>query len=138
MGIINRDLSTSEKQTVYTESLGLVATGATIPLMVVPYYSVLTGGAIGVFGLSGSPQYSLYMTRFIVGTGVTVMTLAPAITPLTFGTSGYMSFGVTSGITLQPGDLIGVVSSVSNTASYVTVSLVVKAIEDIRKNITTV
>lgn len=136
MGIINRDLSRGEKEQVFTESLGLVATGATIPIMVVPFYSVCDGAAIGVFGLSGSPQYSLYLTRFIVGTGVTVMTIAPAITPLTFGTSGYMSFGVTSGITLQPGDIFGVVSSVANTAAYVTVTLVIKAIEDIRKNIT--
>jgi hypothetical protein len=92
MAIVNRTLDASEQRKVM--EISLVATqlvnGATTPVAIVPYPSVLDAGEIVMFGISGAPQFSLAVSRFIPGAGSTsyIVAVGTSNIPLAYGTSG--------------------------------------------------
>lgn len=140
MAIVNRSLDVSEQRKVFKYSDKLMATGVTAPICVVPWPSTIDGAMLAAFGLSGSPTYQVFVNRFIVGTGFTTWALTGAEVPSAFGTSGVLARGmsmVASGSTLlnlQANDLLTVTSAVANTASTVSVAVVLKPIQDIKYN----
>lgn len=140
MAVINRTLDQSQQRFTMNAQAGAVATGVTGILGIVPTPCVLEAGQIAAFGLSGAPSYQLTVQRFIVGTGITAITIGGANVPPAFGTSGLAVSGVSlnaAGSTLNnllPGDVIMYLSGVANTAvTGLAVSLVMRPIQDIKK-----
>ena len=143
MAILNRSLDGSEQQKVFQERTGTVATGVTLPIMVVPYPSVLKGAQMWAYGLSGAPTWTLKVHRFIVGTGATYFAVSGANAVPAFGTSGVPQSGASllaSGNTLLnlvTDDVLMLESGGANTAvndGVVAVSL--QPIQDIKKHFT--
>lgn len=134
MGLINRDKDTTEKQFPLTASLGLVSTGQTTPLTVVPFMSNLTAAQLAATGLSGSPNYSLWASRLLTA-GITTFNVGASLVAANFGVSGGQSFVCATGVTLNAGDVLYLNTAVANTAAYATVTLVLKALEDFRNTL---
>ena len=143
MAVINRTKDVTEQRKIFTYSAGAFATGVTATVMHVPYPCLLESGQIAAFGLSGAPNYALYINRFIVGTGATAILVATGTsnTPSAFGTSGIAGTGA-SGIVmawgstlmnLLPNDVVMIQSGVANTAvTGIAVTLVAKPVQDIK------
>ena len=142
MAIVHRTLDSSEQRKVFQVNAGAVATGVTGILCTVPYPSVFEGAAIAAFGLSGAPNYTLTVNRFVTGAGATVITIATGTsnTPAAFGTSGILPANMViaaSGSTLLnllAGDVIMYLSGVANTAvTGLSISAVIRPIQDVKK-----
>jgi hypothetical protein len=143
MGVINRTKDATEQRKTFFYNAGAVATGVTATVMHVPYPCLLESGQIAAFGLSGAPNYTLTINRFIVGAGATAIVVATGTSnvPSAFGTSGVAALG-TSGIvmpwgstlmSLLPNDVVMLTSGIANTAvTGLCVTLVVKPIQDIK------
>jgi hypothetical protein len=139
MAIVNRTLDPSEQKKVFSVTAGAVATGVTGIVCMVPSPSTLVAGEIAAFGLSGAPNYSLVVNRFVVGAGVTAITVAVGTSniPLAYGTSGGWAMVLpASGSTLlqlQANDVLMYQSGVANAAvTGLNVSLVLQPIQDIK------
>jgi len=139
MAIQNRTLDPAEQRKVYEVAAGAVATGVTGIVAYVPYPCLLDAGSIAAFGLSGSPNYSLVVNRFIVGAGVTAITVAVGTSnvPSAFGTSGAFQMVLpASGSTLlqlQANDVLMYQSGVANTAvTGLSIGVVLRPIQDIK------
>jgi len=143
MGVINRTKDVSEQRRTFSVAAGAVATGVTGVALHVPYPCVLESGQIAAFGLSGAPNYTLVLNRFITGAGATAITIATGTSnvPSAFGTSGVAGTGA-SGIvmpwgstllSLLPNDIIMYQSGVANAAvTGLSITLVVRPIQDIK------
>ena len=93
-----------------TTNVGASA-GALFPAVLVPYPSVLKAVEAAAIGVSGAPQLSVSVQRFIPGTGLTtIVGLVANQAILAMGTSGPVGFSLaTPGSTLlglQAGDLL--------------------------------
>lgn len=135
MAIVNRDLDSSQQRDFYTAPLTNTITGQTYPLLVVAYPSQLVAAMQTVTGLSGAPNHSLWLQRFVVGAGVTSIALGASMASVAFATSGGQTFTLASGVTfqLQAGDLIVLSTAAANTATTTTVvSLAIRALQDIK------
>lgn len=138
MAIVNRTLDASEQRKSFTCNYAATATGATIPVVMVPFNSTLDAVQLAAFGLSGAPTFDLRIQRFIVGTGLTVIAGgATTATPPEFGTSGVLTMSLaTSGSTLLnllAGDVLTLTSGGSNTAvKSLSVGICIKAVQDIK------
>ena len=146
MAICNRDLDSTQQ--IYTFNCPLVGnaatgtgpvpglvTGATYQLAIVPYQSTLSAAMVSVSGVSGAPNLSLWVNRFIAGAGVTSMAIGASLVATTFGTSGAQTFTIAgAGLTgLQAGDVISLSVAAANTgANAGSVVLALKALQDIR------
>ncbi|SRR5260221_96382 len=105
MGIINRDLSTSEQRIPFEfvsggASGGLLANGSSGIICLVPTPSSIDAVQIAAFGVSGAPTVQLVVQRFIpaVGTstfGSTTFNLSGAVAIPAYGTSGALISGGT-------------------------------------------
>jgi len=136
MAIVNRDLDASQKNKVYSGSWTSVVTGKT--LLVGP---IASAGAVQAIecvaaGVSGTPTYAFTINRFIVGTGVTVITGgATTLSMATVGTSGPTAFVLASGSSLLavlPNDVVQITSGGANTASdLLAIAIVVSETQDI-------
>lgn len=141
MGIANRDLDVSEQKHAFSECLGIVGTGLTFAVLVVPFASKLVSGQVFSVGVSGSPTGALWLNRFIAGAGIT--TIAMATLALTaFGTSGGQSLQVNgptvfpgNTFPLLPGDALIWSSAGANAAAAITFTLVLQALQDFRSNL---
>ena len=138
MAIANRELDASEQKEVVNCNVGLAATALTYPLYLVPRPMTLVAGSIAAFGLSGSPAYLLKVARNSAAGATVISSGATLTTPLTIGTSGPMAIVLaaagSSFLTLATGDLITLTTSVSNTAAFVQVGLVLQSIQDIKSH----
>lgn len=141
MGIVERDLANSQKRASYVnwDAAGL-ATGVTAIVAAVPCAASLDAVQVMANGLSGSPVYTLWLERFIVGTGYTTMVLGTSFAPVEYGTSGVLSvsFGLSlpqigSTLTqLQQNDLLVLVTGGSNAAvKSLSVNIALRPIVDI-------
>lgn len=142
MSIVNRTLDASEQRKVLEVSLvaAQLTNGVTTPIAVVPYPSVLDAGEIAMYGISGAPQFSLAVSRFIPGAGATsyVIAVGTSNIPLAYGTSGGWAMVLpASGSTLlqlQANDVLIVNQPGGASAAAVSavVALDLKPIQDIK------
>jgi hypothetical protein len=87
-----------------------------------------------VTGLSGAPNHSVWLQRFVAGAGVTSIVFGASMASVAFATSGGQSFTLAAGVTfqLQAGDLLMLSTAAANTASTSTVvTLVLRQLQDI-------
>lgn len=138
MAIVNRDLDPSQQTyTVGGNNLGVVATGATIWVGVVPVAGQLSEVKLFARGLSGLPTYQLAIQRATAG-GITGIPLGSAIAlTAAFGVTNAVgaTFAPNSSLAaVVPGDMIIVNSGVANTAvTDLVVDVVIRATQDIKK-----
>lgn len=141
MALVNRDKDSSEQrinlQATYS---GVLATGVTLSVGMVPWPCTLDAVRVSAFGLSGTPTVDLRIQRFITGTGFT--SIAGGMTSLTVPALGTSGIGVgvlaSSGnslLNLQAGDVVSLVTGGSNSATTgLAASLVLKATQDIKSH----
>lgn len=160
MGILNRTKEASEQKERFfinlTGAVGgasaIISTGATFPAMIVPYPATVSGAQLAAVGISGSPQYTIAVNRFIAGTGFTTWVLATGASniPAEFGTSGPGVFGTSAfgqsgmlltnahGSTLNilmANDLLTVTTGGTNAAARsVAMCVVLQPIQDVKVN----
>jgi hypothetical protein len=148
MAIVNRDLDSSQQRETYQcyvsgsasgISAGIVnpgvATGLTFPLCNIGFPAQLVAADCAAYGLSGTPVHSLWIYRF--AGGFTSIAVGQTLTITAFGTSGVLGFSLFAATTfpLQSGDQLVLYTQGSNTAvANTTVTLVVKALQDIKTN----
>lgn len=141
MSIVNRTLDSSEQRKVIGQRYGAVATGSTVIVSVIPYPCVLEKAQIAAFGHSGAPSYTLYVNRFITGSGFTTFAVSGAQLPPAFGTSGVPSVGMSllaagsSLLNLLANDVVTATAGVANTNVLgLSIDLVVRPVQDIKLN----
>lgn len=154
MAIANRTLDQSEQKKNFSwSSVGVYGTGITSVVCVVPWPSSFIGAQVVANGLSGAPNYTLSLGRFIAGSGYTTWTLATGTSNVAaaFGTSGAGAgagvsgmvtvltgtSALSSGVTLanlQANDVIFVTSGVANTAAVVSIGVVLQPTQDIKSS----
>lgn len=135
MPIVNRDLDSSQQTSVMSASLTGTVTSATYILAVFPAPAQLVAVHQAVLGLSGAPNHSLWLNRFVVGAGVTSVAIGMSMASSAYGTSGAQGFTVISGASnlIQADDILVLSTAGANTgAASVSVSLAVKALQDIK------
>lgn len=135
MAIVNRDLDSSQQRQYLTGSVTKTLTGTTYCIATIPHQARLLAASEAVIGLSGAPNHSLWVQRFLPGVGVTSFVVGASMVAVVYGTSGGQSFAVlgsgTSNV-LQTNDLILLSTAAANTAAeHVSVTLVIQALQDI-------
>lgn len=148
MAVVNRTLDASEQRKVYQASFPKVggasftnvATGTTAVVAVVPGPCTLDAMQIIAYGISGAPTVQLNVDRFIVGTGFTTIILATGSsnTPGAFGTSGSPTAVIAASgstlLNLLANDvLIATTGAANAAANSLSVAVVLKPIQDIKK-----
>lgn len=136
MAIVNRDLDPSQQVETVVCNLTATITDATLPLCVVPYPARLIGAKQVATGLSGAPNHSLWIGRFVPGAGITNINIGSSAVAVVFTTSGAQSFAVPSNVTypLQEGDMLYLGTAAANTAcARVSITLVLRALQDIKQ-----
>jgi len=150
MAIINRDLSHSQARflpaaTITGTPSGISAgvmnpgvnTSATFTIANVNCPSLLKGIFESPLGVSGSPVHSVWIARFVVGSGITTINIGGSLVVTDFGTSGINSYTLAQGTTFQlaNGDVLFLQTSGSNAAVATSViNVVIQAIQDIRQD----
>lgn len=135
MAIVNRDLDSSQQVVNFNAIVANTTVGGSYAVAVMPSPGQLVGAGIVSKGLSGAPNLSLWIERFVVGTGYTAIAIGASLVAQALGTSGGQTFNVGAGVTwtLQAGDVISLASAGANTAAtHHTVTLSVKALQDIK------
>lgn len=135
MAIVNRDLDSSQQVVNASETINNVVTGATYTVTVVSQPAQLVGAGVACKGLSGAPNLSLWIHRFIAGSGFTSIAVGASMVAWAFGTSGGQTFNVGGGVTynLMAGDVVALSTAAANTAAEsINVSLAMKALQDIK------
>lgn len=142
MAIVNRDLDSSQQvvNLNYSSPVGFVAggpVGLTQAIAVVPAPMQLVGAGVAAMGLSGAMNLSLWINRFVVGTGFTSINVGASLVAQAYGTSGGQTFNVGAGVTwsLQAGDVVTLCGAGANTAiQSCNVTLALKALQDIKSS----
>ena len=136
--IVNRDLDGSEQQKVWQVSAKNTVTGTSAPLCVVPYPAQVLGAYEAAIGVSASPTHRIDVMRFIVGTGITVISTIFNVTPVTaVGTSGVYGMSLVGGgsLFLQTNDVLFLTpAGAASAVVQSNISIVVQAIQDIKLN----
>lgn len=136
MAIVNRELDSSEQKRTVNCAVSNTSTGITYPLYVVPAAGQLISAVQTVNGLSGAPAHSIWLHRFIAGTGFTSIVLGSTIASTAYGTSGAQTFSVSAAGAsnlLLAGDQITLYTQGANTAALsVVVGLCIQSLQDIR------
>lgn len=139
MAIINRDLGHSQQRQVVHKVEKNLATGATTVICNIPWPCSLDIAQFSCVGVSGSPFYTLWIDRFIVGTGATNFSVGTSTAAVAFGTSGLPVGGISTIIgsttfTFQSGDRLSFLSGGSNAAvDNIAMTVVLRPINDILK-----
>lgn len=142
MAIVNRDLDSSQQvvNLNYSSPVGFTAgigIGLTQAIAVIPCPAQLVGAGVASMGLSGAMNLSLWINRFILGSGFTSINVGASLVAQAFGTSGGQTFNVGAGVTwtLQAGDVINLCGAGANTAiQSCNVTLAIKALQDIKSS----
>lgn len=139
MAIVNRDLDPSQQIVNFQANLVVGSTGYGIGLTqavaIMPSAGQLVSAGVACQGLSGAPNLSLWLNRFVVGTGFTSICIGASLVAQSLGTSGGQTFNVGAGVTwpLQAGDVVTLCMDGSNVAARsVSINLAVKALQDIK------
>lgn len=133
MAIINRDLFSSQKREVFQATIAPTITAATYLLCNVPYPATLVNVVQSAVGLSGAPNHSIWLNRFVVGSGITTIIFGNSFVVSAAGTSGVQAFSLALAATfpLLANDMLILSTAAANTnAATVTVSIVIQALED--------
>lgn len=143
MAICNRDKDPSEQKFDFSSNLGAFSTGAsnasvTFPLGIVPWSGVISKARVSALGISGTPTLDFQLTRFITGSGSTI--ISGGFTTLTLqlvGTSGAQTWvsAATSStfLNLTKGDVLqGVFAGQDSAVTSLGVDFVIQATQDIK------
>lgn len=137
MGIINRTKDLSEQKDLAEVLIDDTITGRIYPIYVAPRAVTLLDARNVCLGLSGAPTMSLFLNRFVIGTGGFSAAVGGALTLSAFGTSGSQQYSLpatgSSLLALQSGDWLSV--KAGGSAAAVTddmVSIVVQNVMDIK------
>ena len=137
MAIINRTLDVSEQYLNAQAQVKGTVTATNYVVYRCPRAMTVKTAMAYSAGLSGSPTSTLYVERFVVGTGAATFAISGALTNTAFGTSGIQSFSLfaagASQNQLQAGDVIRVLAGASNAAlTDLMVSVVLQNVADIK------
>jgi hypothetical protein len=141
MAIVNANLDTSEQRVPFSINVGAVANGASGIVCPIPYPCSLDAVQITAFGISGAPNFSLVVNRFISGSGMTAITVAVGTSNLAraYGTSGSKAMvlpAIGSTLTqLQANDVLMFLGGAtsSDAVANLSLSLVLRPISDVTK-----
>lgn len=136
MAVLNRTEDPSVQRLVLAANSAATATGVTGIIGLVPSACVVEGGMLAAAGLSGAPNVTIVANRFIIGTGVTAITIATGTSNVlqAFGTSGVLATGILFGTTilLQANDLLMYQTGVANAAvTGLNVSVIIRPTQDV-------
>ncbi len=137
MSIANRTKDLSEQKDLVAFAIDDTITGRIYPIYLAPRAQLITDAKSFALGLSGAPTTSLFLNRFIVGTGFASYALGGALTVSALGTSGYQTFSLpatgNSVLALSAGDVITAKAGGSNAAlTDMGIELVVQNIQDFK------
>jgi hypothetical protein len=137
MGIINRTQDISEQKDLIAGSFLNVGTGATVLIHKAPRAQVITDAKCSTVGISGAPTLQLALERFVVGAGLTHISIGGALTAANLSTSGSQTFSLpatgSSLLNLAAGDVLCMVSGAANAAAVqYMVDVVVQNVQDIK------
>lgn len=141
MPIQNRDNGLSQQREVFSFKVGTapIVTGESYGAFIVPFPCAIQAAFFAAFGLSGSPQYNLKVSRFTSGgatsisVGISNITIAVAagVSSSSQGWSGLNTLGSTL-LQLQSGDVLVVGTAGANTAvDDLSIAVVVQKSQDI-------
>jgi hypothetical protein len=134
--IVNRDLDASEQKSMLSGTIRSTVTGTSYTIAQVPFNAIVLGGFEASGGLSGTPTGHVVVNRFIAGAGeTTILGLFQTHTPTAFGVSGLQGLSLigASTVLLLAGDKLVYRAAGTNAAlAETTVSVVVKALQDVR------
>lgn len=137
MANINRTDDVSQQKDLIQQNLGAMATGATFPVHKAPRVQVITDAKFSAVGSSGSPTHTLVLQRFVVGAGLTTITISGALASQNMSTSGSQTFSLpavgSSLLQLASGDILTVLSGGANSAvANALLDVVVQNVQDIK------
>jgi hypothetical protein len=138
MAIINRSLDASEQKFVVSAHYINTTTGISgIPVWRAPFPCQVIGVTATACGVSGSPTSLLKLERFNIGTGLSAVAIAGALTHTAFGTSGAQGFSLvatgSSLLQMAVGDQLTITTGGANSACQgLLVEAVVQALQDIK------
>lgn len=135
MAIVNRDLDVSQQKHIIEHQLGAVATGATKFFFIAPFPCVLEQVRVSAAGVSNSMQIAFEKITGAGSSGLPIgisnMVLQNRSVSGIVGFSGLAAVGSTL-LNLQYGDVVQIVSSVSNgNATDLLVQAVVRKVQDV-------
>lgn len=139
MGIANRDKDASEQNYLIQNTYGLVGTGISLIVGLVPSAGQIQALKFTGKGLSAAPVYNLAIVRW-TSAGVTYLVPGSAITLAgAFGLSGGAlgaTYAANSSLAaVQSGDMLVLNTSGADTAALqLSVAVVIKATQDIKKS----
>src|SRR5688572_6181572 len=114
----------------------VVGTGQTYVLGFVSRPMQFVVGQLSLYGLSGAPNYQLWLQRF--AGGITAIQIGASLAPVAFGTSGANTVSALAAAVSFPclaGDQLILTSTGSNTAAAsVNVQLVLRNLQDIKSD----
>lgn len=137
MGIINRTKDVTEQKEVVSVLIDDTITGRVYPVYKAPRAQTLVDVRNDCLGLSGAPTMSLFLNRFVVGTGGQSFAVGGALTASAFGTSGSQQYSLpasgSSLLAMQSGDWLSVKAGGANAAlTDNMIELVIQNIQDIK------
>lgn len=137
MGILNRTLDDSQKKELIEQNFTAAATGKDMIVHKAPCYQLITDAKATCVGMSGAPTSTLKLQRYVVGAGLTTISISGALTHTAIGTSGTQTYSLpaagSSLLMLAPGDFLVATTGGTNAGTEQTiVHLVVQNIPDIK------
>lgn len=110
MAIVNRTLDISEQKDLVEANGVAIATGTDYVLHKAPRAQVIADAKHSAIGISGSPTSTLKLMRFVVGAGMTTISISGALAVQAVGTSGTQTYSLpasgSSLLNLQGGDIL--------------------------------
>lgn len=137
MANINRTDDVSQQKDLIAGSFMNIGTGATVLVHKAPRSQLITDAKCSTVGISGSPTLTLALERFVVGSGLTHISISGALTAANLSTSGSQTFSLpavgSSLLALASGDVLCLVSGGANSAAVqYLVDVVVQNTQDIK------
>lgn len=137
MANINRSMDVSEQKDLVEALVKDTVTGKDYILHKAPRAQRITDAKCTVVGMSGAPTATLKLQRFVVGAGLTTISISGALTHTAIGTSGTQTFSLpaagSSLLELAAGDFLVMTTGASNAAvEQAFASVVVQNLQDIK------
>ena len=137
MGIINRTMDLSEQKDLVQAEYGPTTTAKSYVVYRAPRACMITDAKATVVGMSGAPTSQLALQRFVVGAGLTTISIGGALTHTAIGTSGTQGYSLpatgSSLLSLQAGDFVVATAGGTNAGvEQLFVNLVIQNIQDIK------
>lgn len=134
---INRTMDASEQKDLVAAEVTATVTGKDYIIHKAPRAQTITDAKCTVVGMSGAPTSTLKLQRFVVGAGLTTISISGALTHTAIGTSGSQTYSLpatgSSLLALAAGDFVVATSGAANAAvEQMFVDLVVQNVQDIK------